>query len=74
MIDRALGCVVGRGKEMALTNFHKDFTHVFESTFESEEGVAEYLSHPCHIDYANFFLPKLDKFIVVDFASTKVSP
>ncbi|KAL1535360.1 stress-response A/B barrel domain-containing protein HS1-like [Salvia divinorum] len=57
------------GEELSIANFHQGFTHVFELTFESGEGVAEYLSHPHHVAYAEFFLPKLEKFIAVDFAA-----
>ncbi|XP_057790013.1 stress-response A/B barrel domain-containing protein HS1-like [Salvia miltiorrhiza] len=62
------------GKEMGIANFHQGFTHVFESTFESAEGLAGFMSHPHHHDYANFLLPQLEKFVAFDFQPTKVQP
>lgn len=62
-----LWCLHGRGEELSIANFHQGFTHVFELTFESVEGVAEYISHPEHVAYAEFFLPHLENFIVVDY-------
>ena len=51
---------------------HQGFTHVFESTFESVEGMAEYVSHPAHVEAANRFLPHLEKVIVLDYKPTAV--
>lgn len=48
------------------------FTHVFESTFDSTEGVAEYISHPKHVEFANLFLNHLDKVLVIDYKPTIV--
>ncbi|KAH9683998.1 Stress-response A/B barrel domain-containing protein HS1 [Citrus sinensis] len=47
------------GKNVSIENLHQGFTHIFESTFESTEGVAEYVAHPAHVEYANFnlFIP-----------------
>ena len=58
------------GKDVSAENMHQGFTHVFESTFESTEGVAEYVAHPAHVEYANLFLPCLDKVIVIDYKPT----
>ncbi|CAL5395820.1 hypothetical protein ACSBR2_013718 [Camellia fascicularis] len=55
------------GKDVSIENLHQGFTHVFESTFESVEGIAEYLAHPAHVEFANIFLPVLEKFLVVDY-------
>ncbi|KZV54883.1 hypothetical protein F511_35958 [Dorcoceras hygrometricum] len=60
------------GKDVSAENLHQGFTHVFESTFESTEGVAEYVAHPDHAEYANKLLPQLEKVIVVDYKPTKV--
>ncbi|PSR92478.1 Stress-response A/B barrel domain-containing protein [Actinidia chinensis var. chinensis] len=55
------------GRDVSIENLHQDFTHVFESTFESVEGIAQYVSHPAHVEYANIFLGALDKVLVVDY-------
>ena len=56
-----------RGRDVSIENLHQGFTHVFESTFESVEGIAQYVSHPAHVEYANIFLGALDKVLVVDY-------
>ncbi|CAA7406257.1 unnamed protein product [Spirodela intermedia] len=55
------------GTNMSKENLHQGFTHVFESTFESVEGVSEYVAHPAHVEFANIFLPALEKVIVIDY-------
>ncbi|KAL6343835.1 hypothetical protein AAG906_027606 [Vitis piasezkii] len=55
-----------------IENMHQGFTHVFESTFESVEGMAEYVSHPAHVEASNRFLPHLEKVIVLDYKPTAV--
>ncbi|RVX21863.1 Stress-response A/B barrel domain-containing protein HS1 [Vitis vinifera] len=60
------------GKDVSIENMHQGFTHVFESTFESVEGMAEYVSHPAHVEAANRFLPHLEKVIVLDYKPTAV--
>ncbi|KAB2604894.1 protein Pop3 [Pyrus ussuriensis x Pyrus communis] len=59
-------------KDVSFENLHQGFTHVFESTFESTEGVAEYVAHPAHVDFANLFLSNLEKVIVIDYKPTTV--
>ncbi|KMT16084.1 hypothetical protein BVRB_3g052520 [Beta vulgaris subsp. vulgaris] len=49
------------GKDVSIENLHQGFTHIFESTFASTEGIAEYISHPKHVEFANLFLDHLDK-------------
>ncbi|KAH9683997.1 Stress-response A/B barrel domain-containing protein HS1 [Citrus sinensis] len=62
------------GKNVSIENLHQGFTHIFESTFESTEGVAEYVAHPAHVEYANLFLANLEKVLVIDYKpTTKVS-
>ncbi|XP_020243595.1 stress-response A/B barrel domain-containing protein HS1-like [Asparagus officinalis] len=58
------------GKDVSIENMHQGFTHVFESTFESIEGIAEYVSHPVHVEFSNNFLPALEKVIVIDYKPT----
>ncbi|CAJ1973879.1 unnamed protein product [Sphenostylis stenocarpa] len=58
------------GKDVSAENLHQGFTHVFESTFESTEGIAEYVAHPAHVEYANVLLPSLEKVIVIDYKPT----
>ncbi|XP_078436023.1 heat stable protein 1 [Wolffia australiana] len=55
------------GTDVSTENLHQGFTHIFESTFESVEGVAEYVAHPAHVDFAGIFLSALDKVIVFDY-------
>ncbi|KAL5985184.1 Stress-response A/B barrel domain-containing protein hs1 [Asimina triloba] len=61
-----------QGTDVSQENLHQGFTHVFESTFESAEGVAEYVAHPAHVEFANSFLPTLEKVIVIDYKPTHV--
>ncbi|KAK1298909.1 putative protein Pop3 [Acorus calamus] len=58
------------GTDVSMENMHQGFTHVFESTFESMEGIAEYVAHPAHVEFANEFLPTLEKVIVIDYKPT----
>ncbi|XP_058083284.1 stress-response A/B barrel domain-containing protein HS1 [Magnolia sinica] len=60
------------GTDVSVENLHEGFTHVFESTFESVEGIAEYIAHPAHVEFANVFLAALDKVIVIDYKPTQV--
>ncbi|KAJ8620451.1 hypothetical protein MRB53_028980 [Persea americana] len=60
------------GTDVSTENLHQGFTHVFESTFESVEGVAEYLAHPAHVEFANEFLPAAEKVVVIDYKPTAV--
>ncbi|KOM28640.1 hypothetical protein LR48_Vigan561s003000 [Vigna angularis] len=55
------------GKDVSAENLHQGFTHVFESTFESTEGVAEYVVHPAHVEFANWFLSSAEKVVVIDY-------
>ncbi|XP_043715773.1 stress-response A/B barrel domain-containing protein HS1-like [Telopea speciosissima] len=60
------------GTDVSAENLHQGFTHVFESTFESVEGVAEYVAHQAHVEFLNLFFPALDKAIIVDYKPTFV--
>ncbi|KAH0671376.1 hypothetical protein KY290_026944 [Solanum tuberosum] len=55
------------GKDVSIENLHQGFTHVFESTFDSLEGVAEYIDHPVHVEFANTMLPQLEKVLIIDY-------
>ncbi|XP_047045329.1 stress-response A/B barrel domain-containing protein HS1-like [Lolium rigidum] len=55
------------GTDVSIENMHQGFTHVFESTFESTEGVKEYIEHPAHVEYANELLPLMEKVLVIDY-------
>ncbi|CAL9055620.1 stress-response A/B barrel domain-containing protein HS1-like [Musa acuminata AAA Group] len=61
------------GRDVSIENLHEGFTHVFESTFDGVEGIAEYIAHPAHVEFANKFLPALEKVIVIDYAPTAVN-
>lgn len=67
-------CHYCRGENVSIENFHQGFTHVFESTFDSTEGIAEYIDHPTHVEYANILLPQLEKVLVIDYKPEKVGP
>ncbi|XP_042442901.1 stress-response A/B barrel domain-containing protein HS1-like [Zingiber officinale] len=58
------------GKDVSVENLHQGFTHVFETTFESVEGISEYLAHPAHVEFADIFLPALEKIIIIDYKPT----
>ncbi|XP_030515120.1 stress-response A/B barrel domain-containing protein HS1-like [Rhodamnia argentea] len=60
------------GKDVSIENMHQGFTHVFESTFESTEGVAEYIGHPAHVEFATLFLSHVEKVVVIDYKPTIV--
>ncbi|EEF52470.1 stress-response A/B barrel domain-containing protein HS1 [Ricinus communis] len=60
------------GSDVSIENLHQGFTHVFESSFESTEDIAEYISHPAHVEFANLFLRAVDKVIVIDYKPTIV--
>jgi hypothetical protein len=61
------------GKDVSIENLHQGYTHIFESTFESKEAVAEYIAHPAHVEFATIFLGSLDKVLVIDYKPTSVS-
>ncbi|XP_047317636.1 stress-response A/B barrel domain-containing protein HS1-like [Impatiens glandulifera] len=58
------------GNDVSIENLHNGFTHVFESTFESTDGIEKYIIHPAHVEFSNLFLPALEKVIVVDYKPT----
>ncbi|GLU05112.1 hypothetical protein SLE2022_222300 [Rubroshorea leprosula] len=60
------------GKDVSFENLQQGFTHVFVSTFESTEGVAEYVAHPAHVEFATSFLAQTEKVIVVDYKPTTI--
>ncbi|XP_050373991.1 stress-response A/B barrel domain-containing protein HS1 [Argentina anserina] len=60
------------GKDVSIENLHQGFTHIFESSFNSTDAVAEYIAHPAHVEYANLFLSSLEKVIVFDYKPTTV--
>ncbi|CAA0834877.1 Probable protein Pop3 [Striga hermonthica] len=55
------------GKDVSVENLNQGFTHVFESTFESTQGIAEYLAHPDHEAYGIILRPLLENVITVDY-------
>lgn len=71
---RFLMCtLICRGTDVSIENMHQGFTHVFESTFESTEGIKEYIEHPAHVEFANEFLPVLEKALIIDYKPTSVN-
>ncbi|WCJ27797.1 Stress-response A/B barrel domain-containing protein HS1 [Euphorbia peplus] len=62
------------GTDLSSGNLNQGYTHIFESTFDSIEDVAEYRVHQAHVEFANIFLPSLDKLIVIDYNPTTFHP
>ncbi|KAK3441960.1 hypothetical protein EUGRSUZ_B02219 [Eucalyptus grandis] len=58
------------GKNVSIMNLDQGFTHVFEVTFESVEGLAEYADHPIHTEFSKQTRPHLDKVIVITYEPT----
>ncbi|KAF8029967.1 hypothetical protein BT93_E2400 [Corymbia citriodora subsp. variegata] len=61
------------GKDLSVKNLDQGFTHAFDLTFESDEGLAEYNDHPAHTKLSNQSRPHLDKFVVIDYKPTAFS-
>uniref|UniRef100_A0A0E0JJI9 Stress-response A/B barrel domain-containing protein n=1 Tax=Oryza punctata TaxID=4537 RepID=A0A0E0JJI9_ORYPU len=61
------------GTDVSIENMHQGFTHVFESTFESTEGVKEYIEHPAHVEFAKEILPAMEKILIIDYKPTTVN-
>ncbi|XP_040991723.1 stress-response A/B barrel domain-containing protein HS1-like isoform X1 [Juglans microcarpa x Juglans regia] len=59
------------GMDVSAGKKNQGFTHVFECTFESMEGIAEYVAHPAHKEYAKTLMPNVEKFQVFDYELTK---
>ncbi|CAK7332759.1 unnamed protein product [Dovyalis caffra] len=55
------------GTDVSIENMHQGYTHIFEATFESTEGIAEYIVHPAHVDFVGIFVLALEKVIVFDY-------
>ncbi|CAN1806294.1 Stress-response A/B barrel domain-containing protein HS1 [Linum perenne] len=60
------------GTDVRVLDMHQGFTHVFVSRFENAQGIREYMDHPAHVEFANVFLPALDKVVIVDYKPTSV--
>ncbi|KAJ4973643.1 hypothetical protein NE237_006817 [Protea cynaroides] len=58
------------GTNVSIENLNQGYTHLFECTFESVQGVAEYIPHPAHVEFSNLFVPVIDKFVVFDYKPT----
>ncbi|XP_020588664.1 stress-response A/B barrel domain-containing protein HS1 [Phalaenopsis equestris] len=58
------------GTDVSMENKNEGFTHIFVSSFESTEGIAEYLYHPAHVEYGKKSLPFVEKFVVFDYKPT----
>ncbi|BAD73243.1 putative stress-responsive protein [Oryza sativa Japonica Group] len=63
----------GRGTDVSIENMHHGFTHVFECTFESTEGVKEYIEHPAHLEFAKEILLAMEKTLIIDYMPTAVN-
>ncbi|GAA0150410.1 hypothetical protein LIER_09358 [Lithospermum erythrorhizon] len=60
------------GKDVSIENLHQGYTHFFESTFESLQGIAEFVPHAAHVEFANKFVEHVDKVLVFDYKPTTV--
>ncbi|KAK9289077.1 hypothetical protein L1049_017548 [Liquidambar formosana] len=60
------------GKDVRVENPHQDFTHLFEYTFESAEGLAEYMAHPAHVELATVIQPYWEKLTVFNYRPSTV--
>ncbi|XP_048137263.1 stress-response A/B barrel domain-containing protein HS1-like [Rhodamnia argentea] len=58
------------GTDVSIENLQEGFTHVFELTYESAEGVAEYMAHPAHLEFHELFWPLVEKVVVIDYKLT----
>ncbi|XP_030520665.1 stress-response A/B barrel domain-containing protein HS1-like [Rhodamnia argentea] len=58
------------GKDVSIENLQEGFTHVFELTFESAEGIAEYMVHPAHLEFHELCWPHVEKLVVIDYKPT----
>ncbi|BAF05107.2 Os01g0516400 [Oryza sativa Japonica Group] len=61
------------GTDVSIENMHHGFTHVFECTFESTEGVKEYIEHPAHLEFAKEILLAMEKTLIIDYMPTAVN-
>ncbi|WCJ40627.1 Stress-response A/B barrel domain-containing protein HS1 [Euphorbia peplus] len=61
------------GKDVSREKLNQGYTHVFEFSLESMEGLAEYIVHPAYAEFAKEFLPAVDKFILFDYVPTRVN-
>ncbi|TVT98280.1 hypothetical protein EJB05_56411, partial [Eragrostis curvula] len=61
------------GTDVSIENMHQGFTHVFESSFESTEGIKDYIQHPERVKFANEFLPALEKTLIIDYKPIAVN-
>ncbi|KAJ6718476.1 hypothetical protein OIU79_006379 [Salix purpurea] len=52
---------------MESAELNRGYTHAFESTFESVEGLKEYLDSPALDAFAKDFLPNLSQRLVIDY-------
>ena len=59
------------GKNNSPESHDDGFTHCFMVTFDSEDGIKEYLPHPDHVAFVEVLKPVLDKVRVLDFWETK---
>ncbi|PNX71768.1 pop3 peptide [Trifolium pratense] len=61
------------GKDVSAENLNQGFTHIYESTFDSVEAIAEFIAHPSHVEYANLSLPYVENVLAVDYKPTIVN-
>jgi hypothetical protein len=59
------------GTDVGVENLSQGFTHCFLVTFRDEEGRAEYLPHPAHMEFVALLQPHLEKVCVVDYWTQK---
>jgi hypothetical protein len=60
------------GKNNSPEKHDQGFTHCFMLTFNSEDGLKEYMNHPEHTAVVKDLLPKVEKVRVMDFFAEEV--
>lgn len=64
-LRRQIPAIVGYsgGKVLTSENPSQDFDAIHYLTFRNEEGVAEYVNHPKHLDFVNKYSPAWDNIL-----------
>lgn len=58
------------GSDFSAQNKHPGYTHVFVTTFESEEARKEYVVHPVHAAFAEELRGAVENLIIFPFTTT----
>ncbi|XP_047335366.1 stress-response A/B barrel domain-containing protein HS1-like [Impatiens glandulifera] len=61
------------GTELSASNMDQGFSHVFESSFESVQGLNEFVSDSHHIAFGKSYASIFDKLVIFDYNPTIIS-